>query len=69
MISYFGTYTVNETDKTLAFQIIGASFPGWDGTEQKRTVTINATSLVLKPTAPIPSPQGPFVPVVTWKKN
>lgn len=69
MISYFGTYTVNEADKTLTYKIVGASSPLWDGTEQKRVVTINGSTLVTKPAAPIPSAQGPFVPVVTWKKN
>lgn len=69
MISYFGTYTVNETEKTLTYQIVGSSFPNWDGVEQKRVVaTLDASKLVYKTAAPIPSPQGPFVPVVTWTK-
>ena len=69
MISYFGTYTINDADKTLTFKIIGASAPIWDGAEQKRVVTtLDASALVLKTLAPIPTPQGPFTPVVTWKK-
>lgn len=69
MVSYFGTYAVNETEKTLTYQIVGASFPNWDGSEQKRVVaTLDASKLVYKTAAPIPSPQGPFVPVVTWTK-
>jgi hypothetical protein len=69
MISYFGSYTVNDADKTLTFNIVGSSFPNWDGSEQKRVASLNGSTLVLKAASPIPSPQGPFVPVVTWKKN
>lgn len=68
MIAYFGTYTVNEADKTVAYKIIGASFPGWDGIEQTRTVSVDAAKLVSKPAAPFPSPQGPFTPVVTYSR-
>ena len=68
MISYFGTYTVSDADKTLTYKIVGASFPSWDGIEQKRSVSVDASKLVIKPSAPIPSAQGPFVPVVTYSK-
>jgi Lipocalin-like domain len=39
-IAYFGTYTVNEADHTLNFHIERCTFPNWDGTDQKRSVTI-----------------------------
>ncbi len=68
MIAYFGTYTVNEADKTLTYKITGASFPNWDGIEQTRSISVDASKLVSKPTAPIPSAQGPFVPVVTYSR-
>ena len=68
MIAYFGTYTVNEADKTVTYKIIGASFPSWDGIEQTRVVSVDATKLVSKPSAPFPSPQGPFTPVVTYSR-
>ena len=69
MISYFGTYAVNEADKVLSYKIVGASFPDWDGTEQKRAIaTLDAAKLVTKSVAPIPSAQGPFVPVVTFTR-
>ena len=68
MIAYFGTYTVNEADKTVTYKIVGASFPSWDGIEQTRSISVDASKLVSKPTAPIPSAQGPFVPVVTYSR-
>ena len=37
--SHFGTYTVNEADKTLTFRIEGSAFPNWEGTTQKRLIT------------------------------
>ena len=67
MISYFGTYSVDEATKTLTHKIVGASSPIWDNTEQKRVVT-TIDSSGFKAAAPIPSANGPFVPVVTWKK-
>ena len=39
MLSYFGTYTVNEADKSMTFQIVGSSFPNQYGTNAKRVVT------------------------------
>ena len=39
-IAYFGTYTVSEADHSLAFHIDRCTFPNWDGTHQKRSVTI-----------------------------
>jgi hypothetical protein len=39
-IAHFGTYIVNETDKTITFHIEKSTFPNWDGTQQKRPFTI-----------------------------
>jgi hypothetical protein len=38
-LAYFGTYSVNEADKTLMSRIEGATFPNSEGEEQKRTIT------------------------------
>ena len=35
-IGMIGTYSVNPADKTLAFGVESATFPNWNGTEQKR---------------------------------
>jgi hypothetical protein len=37
--SHFGKYSVDEPGKTITFNIAHASFPNWEGTEQKRTYT------------------------------
>ena len=44
-IAYFGTYTVNEADHTLNFHIERCTFPNWDGTDQKRFVTITGDEM------------------------
>jgi hypothetical protein len=37
-ISVFGTYTIDETKKTVTYHIVSASFPNWEGESQTRTI-------------------------------
>jgi hypothetical protein len=37
-ISVFGTYTIDETRKTVTFHIVSSSFPNWEGESQTRTI-------------------------------
>jgi hypothetical protein len=37
--AHFGKYVVDETSKSIVFKIANASFPNWEGTEQKRAYT------------------------------
>ena len=39
MIAMHGSYTINETDKTLITRIEGSSYPNLVGAEQKRVIT------------------------------
>ena len=39
-IAHFGTYTVNEADKTITFHIQTSTFPNWNGVEQKRPFSL-----------------------------
>jgi hypothetical protein len=50
-IAYFGTYTVNEADHALNFHIERCTFPNWDGTDQKRSVTITGDEMKYTNTA------------------
>ncbi|MBK8640265.1 MAG: lipocalin-like domain-containing protein [Chromatiaceae bacterium] len=43
-LTHFGTISVNAADKTLTFKIETATFPNWEGTEQKRPFTSPATN-------------------------
>lgn len=44
-IAHFGTYTVDEANKTISFHIQTSTFPNWNGVEQKRPFTLTATEL------------------------
>ena len=63
-ITYFGTYSVNEADRTIAIHIDGSSFPNWNGTDQKRVFAITGDQLKLM------APLGPTVGTaeVNWKR-
>jgi glucose/arabinose dehydrogenase len=37
--AFFGTYTLNEADKTLTLRVEGSTYPNLEGTTQKRTIT------------------------------
>jgi len=65
-ISYFGTYAVDEAGKTLTYKIEGASFPNWNGTDQKRPI-VSLTSDELKYSNPAPSIGGPTTELM-WKR-
>jgi hypothetical protein len=44
-IAYFGTYSVDEADKSFTAQVEGATFPNWTGTAQKRTVVFSGNEM------------------------
>jgi Lipocalin-like domain len=48
VLSYFGTYTINEADKTISYRIERSSFPNQvTGTDAKRVVTLTGDELKL----------------------
>ena len=63
-ITYFGTYTVSEPDRTLDIHVVGSSFPNWNGTNQKRSFAVSADELKL--TNPTASTGG--TTEVVWKR-
>ena len=44
-LAHFGTYTVDEANKSFSFHIESATFPNWNGTEQKRSFVISGDEL------------------------
>lgn len=44
-IATFGRYSINEADHTLTLSIERSSYPNWNGTEQKRPITLTADEL------------------------
>jgi hypothetical protein len=60
--AHFGTYSVNP-DKSITFRTERGTFPNGDGTEQKRSFTLNGDQLAYV----IPLPSG-GESVVTWRR-
>jgi hypothetical protein len=58
MISHFGTYTVNEADRSITFHIESSSYPNWDKTEQKRSIVILVDQLSWSDPLPATGPQS-----------
>jgi hypothetical protein len=67
MISHFGTYTVDEANKTVTFRVAASSFPNWDATTQKREVTAIGDEVLMYNT-PAPSTSGYVRAELAWKK-
>ena len=61
-IAYYGTYRVNEAEKSLTMQVEGATFPNWIGTSAKRLYAISGDTLTV--TNPTPSGGGGVLTVV-----
>jgi hypothetical protein len=64
-IAMIGTYSVNSADKTLILKVDSATFPNWNGTEQKRLLSSTSKD-ELKYVTPTASSGG--VGTVTWKR-
>jgi Lipocalin-like domain len=62
--SHFGTINIDTSAHVLTFNIDVASFPNWDGTEQKRNYELTHDELSYR--VP-PRPNGD-VPVSIWRK-
>jgi lipocalin-like protein len=64
--AHFGTYSVNQADGTITFRIEHASFPNWEGTEQKRSFRLVGDHL--KYTVPVPTTGPGAVGEVEWRR-
>ena len=51
-LAYYGTYTVNDADKTVTVKIEGASFPNFAGTTQTRRFEISGDQLTISNPTP-----------------
>jgi hypothetical protein len=46
-LCYFGTYSVNEDDRTVTVHVENCTFPNWAGTDQKRSFALNLLTSVI----------------------
>ncbi|NTX66223.1 lipocalin-like domain-containing protein [Myxococcus sp. CA051A] len=65
--SHFGRYSVNEVERTVTFHIDHASFPNWEGTQQRRTFTLTGDELKYIVPAPTTGGTG-AVGEVKWRR-
>ena len=65
-ITHFGTWSVDEGAKTITFRIESSSYPNWDGTVQKRSITGYNQNDVLTYTNSTPA-TGTLPVLVAWK--
>ena len=63
--AHFGTYSIDRSAGTITFNISHASFPNWEGTQQKRPFTFIGN--VFKYTVPAPTTGGAVTGEVEWK--
>jgi hypothetical protein len=66
-VSYFGTYTVDPTTRTVTHHVRGASYPNWIGHDQIRHYRIDGPHLVLS-TPPILDRGEALVYILTWER-
>jgi hypothetical protein len=64
-IAMIGSYSVSPADRTLTFRVDSATFPNWNGSEQKRLLAPTGSD-ELKYVTPTASSGG--VGTVTWKR-
>ena len=44
-IAHFGTYSIDEANKTITFHIASSTFPNWNGVEQRRPFVLSEDTL------------------------
>ncbi|HEY4294677.1 lipocalin-like domain-containing protein [Luteibacter sp.] len=62
--THFGTLSIDRDQDALVFHIQGASFPNWEGQEQRRHYELKSDTLSYRVT---PRPNGD-VPISVWRK-
>ena len=64
--SHFGRFVVDEAGKSITFAIEHASFPNWEGTEQKRSFTLVGDELTY--TVPVTTNATAAAGEVKWRR-
>jgi hypothetical protein len=64
--AHFGTYSISDDGRSIVFHIEHASFPNWEGTEQKRPFTLVGDDLTY--TVPTPTTGAKVTGEVKWRR-
>jgi Lipocalin-like domain len=67
LLSYFGTYDVDEQKGTVTHHVESAYFPNWEGKDQVRIIGFDGERLTLS-TPPIPAEGTTVTGVLTWER-
>ena len=67
-VSYFGTYTVDPSARTVLHRVRGASYPNWIGHDQIRYYRIDGPRLVLS-SPPILDRGESLEYILTWEQT
>ncbi|MGA8481705.1 MAG: lipocalin-like domain-containing protein [Chthoniobacterales bacterium] len=68
-VAYFGTYTVDETAKTLTYHIERATFPQWDGIDRTANIASATENEFSQMSAPVQDPSlGTYIPHLNFKR-
>ena len=64
MVAYYGTYSVEGT--TLIYHVTGATYPNFEGTDQKGVITLKGD--ILTSVRTITSSSETFTSTLEWKR-
>ncbi|HYC18343.1 MAG TPA: lipocalin-like domain-containing protein [Pseudolabrys sp.] len=64
-LNYFGTYSVDETDKSITVKIEASNYPNFEGVSQKRSLAVNGDEMTVTNAAPS---GGGGVATQIWKR-
>lgn len=67
LITYFGTYEIDDGENVIIHQVESSSFPNWAGTRQKRFFEFSDNRLILS-TPPIPARDDEITSVLIWER-
>jgi len=63
--THFGTISVDPVGRALTFKIESASFPNWEGAEQKRQYELNGDELSYR----VPTRPDGNTPISVWRRS
>ena len=70
IVAHYGTYSVDETAKTISYHYEKSTFPQWDGIDRKATIQSFMGNELSVAAAPAPHPKlGTVVPHQIWKRT
>ncbi len=70
IVTYYGTYTVDDASKTMTYHIQRSSFPGWNGLDRKVTIeSITGSELAISALVKGDPKLGDFVAHLNWKRE